>query len=375
MTLPKGIRRIPQGYQAFVKVRGRFLSKSFPPQTNLTVMKRWREEQRVRARLGAALLTAGATLRVDVAEYLEQVQTMPDLRNRRDDLARWVAVFGPDRIRKSITAGEIRKQLETWRAEGYAGNTLNHRRGALMHLWTVLDGKTAPNPARETPRYPDESLEAPPRALSAAACDLILASMAPSQTRARLELLRWAGWPPATIARLQPEDIRWDDAVRLRPRRKGKGAKGVWLPLLPQAWDALREFKRLGCWGTFSTSSARTRFRKAARRARRTLARAYAERTIDRAAARQLRAELLNVTPYMLRHSFGTLVAGTTKDDRAVQTLLQHADIRQTHRYTEATADPRAAAALERVAAALFGRKVAERLHETVDAAESGPKT
>ena len=44
---------------------------------------------------------------------------------------------------------------------------------------------------------------------------------------------------------------------------------------------------------------------------------------------------------------FLTLVAATTQDDRAVMVLAQHADIRQTHRYTQATADPRAAAALE----------------------------
>jgi hypothetical protein len=33
--------------------------------------------------------------------------------------------------------------------------------------------------------------------------------------------------------------------------------------------------------------------------------------------------------------------------------LLQHADIRQTHRYTKATADPRAADAIASVAARL----------------------
>lgn len=359
---PTGIFPTPDGkIRAFVRVhpgRGGLHSKVFPAGTGITHIKRWRENERARVTFAAYLPTTANTLAEDVRDYLAQVQTMPTLRHRRDDLARWVSVFGPTRERKSITAGEIRAQLERWRAAGYAANTCNHRRTALMHLWSVLDGKTAPNPARDVPRYADESRDAPPRALSQAAAALILDEMGDTQTRARLELYRWTGWDPATIARLEPTDIRWNDAVRVRPRRKGRGAAGVWLPLLPQAWDALRDFRRLGCWGEYSTSSARISFRVAAKNARRQIAMAYARRTVDRAAARLLRAELLDVTPKQLRHTFGTLVAGISRDERAVQTLLQHSDVRQTHRYTAATADPRAAAALEAVR-----RKVTGELH------------
>jgi len=352
---PKGIRRIATGWQAYIRIAGRFRSKVFPLATSIGHMRRWREDQRVRHRLGAALPppTAGelgSTLIEDIAAYLEQVATMPTLAWRKADLLLWIHALGADRDRRSITAGEIRAQLERWRAAGYAANTVNHRRTALMHLWTVLDGRSAPNPARDVPRYTDDSKDAPPRALSPAALAAVFAEMGESQTRARLELMRWTGWPQKQMARMEPGAIRWDEAVYVLPRRKGRGAAGVWLPLLPQAWAALREFKRLGCWGPFSTSSARKSFALAARKARRTLAAAYARRTIDRAEARRLRLELLSVTPYQLRHSFLTLIAATTQDDRAVQTLAQHADIRQTHRYTKATADPRAAAALAKVA-------------------------
>jgi integrase len=361
--LPTGIFKTDRGFRAFVRVRGTLRSECFAPGTSLTHMKRWREDQRSRDRFAAFLPAERATLAEDVKIYLPQVQTMPSFRQRVDDLNLWIAVFGPTRERKSITAGEIRTQLEKWRAAGYAANTCNHRRTALMHLWSVLDGKSAANPARDVPRYHDDSLDAPPRALSEAACELILACMPDCQTKARLVLFAWTGWPPAQMARLEPGDIRWNDAVRVRPRRKGKGAQGAWLPLLPQAWTALEAFRRLGCWGEFSTDSARKSFRLAARKARRLIAGAYARHEVDRAAARRLRLELLDVTPYQLRHSFGTLVAGTTGDERAVQTLLQHADVRTTHRYTEATADPRAAAALAKVAA-----KVTHRLQSEGDA-------
>jgi integrase len=334
---PTGIRRTPQGWQAYVHLRSGYRSKRFAPDATLTSMKAWRQEQRIREKLGAALPAPDSTLREDIRHYLEQIRTMPTLRYRRDDLALWLNVFGPDRDRRTITAGEIRAQLETWRAAGYAASTCNHRRTALMHLFTVLDGKSAPNPVRDVPRYTEEL--GPPRALSQAAIAAVLRELPTSQTRARLELMAYTGWPPAQIMRLRPEDIDWNRAVFVQARRKGRGAAGAWLPLLPAAWRALKAFKRLGCWGAYSTSSARRSFRLAAQKA-----------AASRRTPKAIRAELADVTPYQLRHSFLTLVAGITRDDRAVKVLAQHADIRQTHRYTEATADPRAVAALAAVA-------------------------
>lgn len=332
-----GIRRLPNGrWQAFVRVRGQFRSRCFPKETAIGLMKAWREEQRVRARLGATLPPAGATLAEDVRTYLAQVQTMPTLRHRTDDLTRWLAVLGRDRLRASITAREIRTQLEGWRADGYAPSTCNHRRTALMHLWSVLDGRSAPNPARDVPRYPEA--QTPPRALSPPAITALLAAMPRSQTKARLTLMAWTGWPQRQIMQLEPAHIRWNAAVYIQPRRKGHGAPGVWLPLLPKAWTALREFKRLGCWGPFSTSSMRKSLRLAAAHVR----------VHSRTSAR-LRAEVADVTPYQFRHSYGTLIAAITQDDRAVQVLLQHADIRQTHRYTRASVDPRVLAAIRKV--------------------------
>ena len=303
-------------------------------------MRRWREEQRVRVRLGATLPAPETTLREDMTHYLEQIQTMPTLQWRAADLALWLAVFGPDRDRRSITAGEIRAQLEKWRAAGYAASTCNHRRTALMHLWTVLDGRSATNPARDVPRYPEPPR--PPQALTGPAIEALLARMPPSQTKARLALLALTGWPQAQMARLEPADIRWHEAVYVKPRRKGKGVAGTWLPLLPEAWTALEEFKRLGCWGPFSASSMRKSLRLAAEKA-------CKDDELDKA----IKAELVDVTPYQFRHSFLTLVAGITQDDRAVMVLAQHADIRTTHQYTSGTVDVRAAAAIRKVVESL----------------------
>ncbi len=353
----KNCRRTVSGWQLYTRVRGEFVShhvKGDTPPSAIDV-RDWKHQQHaaIKFDMHAAGENAATTFAEDVATYLPLVRSMPSYRDRQDDLDRWIAVFGRQRARAAITPPMIRQQLETWRAEGYAPSTVNHRRTALMHLWTVLDGKSAPNPARDVPRY-REAL-ATPRALSSAAVTALLAAMPESQTKARLLVMAWTGWPQAQIARLEPGDIAWKKAVFIRGRQKGKGVAGVWLPLLPQAWTALRLFKRLGCWGTFSTSSMRASFRLAATKVAR-------NRTLPKA----VRQEVADITPYQLRHSFGTLIAGITQDDRAVKTLMIHSDIRQTHRYTNATVDARTAAA---ISLATFATK---RVSRRGRASESG---
>jgi len=68
------------------------------------------------------------------------------------------------------------------------------------------------------------------------------------------------------------------------------------------------------------------------------------------------RAKVPVFTPYALRHLFLTTVALATKDDRVVAELAQHADIRMTRRYTQASVDPRLTAGLKLVERALKTR-------------------
>jgi integrase len=181
-----------------------------------------------------------------------------------------------------------------------------------------------------------------------------------SQTKARLALMRWTGWPQGQIMRMQPGDIDWKKAVFVRARRKGKGVAGAWLPLLPQAWRVLRTFKRLGAWGDFSTGAARKSLRLAAEKIRK-----------DERIPAPIRIECEDVTPYQFRHTFGTMVAALTKDNRAVQALLQHGDVRQTERYTKAAVDPRVLEAMATVTTALKAPKPAD--HATAMPATENP--
>lgn len=339
----KCIRRVPRGWQTYVQIRGRFYSKRWKPNTPLITMKRWIEEKRVRIRLGHSLPPPASTLAEDIQHYLTQVRTMPTIKMRKSDLTLWLDVFGQDRDRSTITSGEIRAELERWKAEGYAASTVNHRRTALMHLWSVLDGKSAPNPARDVPRYESDDADGPARGVPLIVCATILTHMRRSQTKARLLVMTYTGWPQMTLERLEPSDIRWGEQVYMKRRRKGRGVKGEWLPLVPAAWRALEEFKKQGCWGTFSRDSMKRSFRVA-------VGRTLTDDQVSDEIKSLIRPD---IRPYDLRHAFGTMAALVTKDDTAVQKLMRHSDPRQTALYMKAAADPRVVAAIAKVAAAL----------------------
>lgn len=328
------------GWQVYTRVKGRFVSVLLPAQPTALEVREWVRQQHVAGKSPDLMLPAEQrerTFAEDVTDYLAAVATMPTIRWRTEDMARWVAVFGT-RPRQAITAVEIRQQLEAWRKD-YAANTVNHRRTAMLHFFSVTNGKAGANPVRDVPRYRDDSQDAPPKAIPLSAVKALLARMPDSATKARLSLMAWTSWPQAQIARLEPGDVDWKGKrVYVRPRRKGKGVGGRWVTVLPQAWTALRAMRRWDAWGAFSTSSARKSLRLAATHLR-------ASKTTPKA----VKAAVEDVTPYDLRHSLLTLIAAVTKDDRAVAAVALHADLRQAMRYSKAATDPRVTAALSQM--------------------------
>jgi len=257
---------------------------------------------------------------------------MPSYRFRADDIALWVRVFG-DRPRASIRTVEIRTQLAKWRAT-YAANTVNHRLTALKQMWSVLDEglePRPPNPVAVIQKERDTSMDRAPRALPPAVIRVLFAHMRPSATKARLQLMAWTGWPQQQIAEIDREkDVNWHDRKVFLGRNKGKGKRGEWIPLLPRGWAAFRMFARWRAWGPFSTDSLRKSLRLAATKVQ-----------ADDTVPADLRAQVTDITPYDLRHSFLTLVGLTTTDDRVTAFLGLHSDVRMVARYTKAATSPR----------------------------------
>jgi integrase len=352
----KGKRRHGTGWQVRVSVAGAGRScTQFPLEATEQEMQAWQEDERYRLLLIARRHrrdgTQAGTFAADAKRYLKAVAAMRDIKNRRKDIALWVQEFGPRR-RHSITADEIRAVRDRWLTVGpkhvyrkatrdraayweplekpLAGSTVNHRLRALSNLWTVLDGRRAPNPVREVPEA-DETPELP-RAIDYETITRILEALPDrgrperhqkrstvSLTKLRLRVMAWTGLPPAELMRLTAEHVDLErGAVLIEPRQKGKGVEPARLPLLPQAVEAFRDFAAANAWGKFSTSSVRQSFIRATR-------------NISPAGG---------LRPYDLRHSFGTQVFLSTGSLHAVGELLRHADKRTSRRYTLAAVDP-----------------------------------
>jgi integrase len=333
-----GIRKTKTGWQAYVWVAdpthpngGYQASKRFPPSTTPSEMKAWRNKRKY----GVVGSEQVVTFADDAAAYLQRdkVQRMPTAAERTRHITEWIARFG-SMERKDIPPHVIQAALDAMRGTMSAGS-VNKRRTALMDLWTVLDGRHQANPVKATRNYEEPHPE--PRAPALATVLQVLNAL-PAKTdygkkcRARLQVIAWTGWPHAIVKSLQETDrAHWQKGTAFIGRRKkGKGSRARWLPLLPQAKAALAEFHKADAYGHFSNSSLH-----------------------KRVTATCKALNIPRVRPYDLRHFFLTTVAVITRDERAVMELGLISSPEIARRYTEAATDPRVQAAVRQVAGKL----------------------
>lgn len=337
---------VSRGYgQAPVR---RLFAKDTPPR----IMQAWRADTQATLRLASKGRAKIGTFEADAKRYLISVKALPTIKDRKREIALWVAIFGRRR-RDDITSADIRAQRDLWMTSGRsaldgrppADNTINKRLRALSNLWTVLDGPKAPNPVRDVPEIEEDTPR--PRALDFETIAKVIDAMPDvgqakkgkerpdgSQSKARLRVLAYTGWSNSMLASLTPDDVNLEDGVARLPRRqKGKGAEAIFVPLVPEAVEALKEFARLNCWGKFSRRSLLTCWNRA-----------------------MLRLGLPARRVYDLRHSFGTALLTASKDEGAAQDLLQHADPRTTRGYTQQSVPPRLLAARDALAKHLKSR-------------------
>lgn len=326
----RGVYPHGTGWRAVVS-RGRsraVVTRHFPKDTPLATMQDWRKDEQAKARLQRKTRAAYGTFEGDAKRYLGMVAGLASFRDRKLDIERWIAVFGT-RARDTITPGDISAQRDRWAKEPratdddrpFAASTINHRLRALANLYTLLDGRRADNPALEV----EELSEPAPRvrAMPYQTVEAIIAALPDrgrpeagkrpkvSATKVRIRCLAYSQITPKQLMRLTPADLDLAHAgLHLPARAKGRGAAAVWVPLLPKAVAAFKDFHRLKLYGPFAYRSLR--------------------HTWDRAAKK---AGALGARPYDLRHSYGTLVYRATGSREAVQQLLQHASWDTSARY------------------------------------------
>ena len=256
----QGVYRDQWGLSATVKVGGKQRELRFPKDTGLRTIHAWQDEMRAALRSVKPARPRG-NFETDAKRYLAGVRMMPSYRERERNIELWIDEFG-SRRRDTITTDEIAAVLQRWEQRGYAASTLNHRRGALMHLWSSRDGQNADNPVARIPRYKEPCPE--PRGLSWDDVDRILAVMLErgqpvagrtlddaSKTKARLAVMGFTGLTQAQLKELRPQDVFWRElAIRAPGRSKGKGASAQVLPVTRRGLEALARFAGLDCWGT-----------------------------------------------------------------------------------------------------------------------------
>lgn len=336
----KGLRRHGAGWQTYCRVNGEFLSESWPLDTPTSEMTTWLRTQRATStRMRPA--TRGS-FEADAKAYLQRVTAMPTYKDRVRDIGLWVAIFR-GRRRRTITSAEIRGQRDVWLTEDYAGATVNHRLYALSNLWTVLDGRRAPNPVSEVPDAPVADPE--PRAVPYPLIRDILDALpdrghtptrgetipAHSKTKARLRVMAWTGLTNIELAHLEPRD--WDEVggtLFVRSRKKGTGGRSRIIPIGHEARQALTAFDAAGAWGEFRQSGIYEAFKRACRQV------AAREDTPE-----SVRRVLLELRPYDIRHSHATELYRVSGDVHAAAIILGHGSKKTTARYINGAVDER----------------------------------
>lgn len=339
----KYISHTPDGFRAQIRIRGKLHRQRFKKSTETAVIKSWILRTQLKHIDGPVRKTGHFD--DDARTYLAAVAAMPTYADRAKHIEEWIAVFGRMR-RTDITSDAIRAQLHRWRTEPrtvlltkrktdksprtrtitLSASAVNKRRTALMHLFTVLDGKSAHNPVKDVPKFREP--DALPKGLPYDAIAELWKVMGDTATRARLQVIAYTGIPHASLKQIRPEDVQGDRVI-VRGRQKGAGTVARVVPLTSPGILAFNAMHRNSAWGKFSNSQLRRDFRAAC------------------AKVPALKSIAHTLTTYDLRHSFGTEVYRVSGDMRATQVLMGHSSPTLTHRYTLAAVDPRVAEALK----------------------------
>lgn len=368
----RGIRRHGAGWQAEVRITGHPRSvQPFPLETDPVVMQAWRTKEKRRLRALTPHVATGGFADDARRKYLPARAAMPGIQERTRHIAIWIAEFG-NRVRSGIQSWEIaqvrdrwltvgpKRVCRRWRDDGIdrhgarwidvpeplSASQVTKRLRALENLWTVLDGRHAPNPVRDAGEPADVEPDA--RGLPYDVVEAILAQLPDrgrptgagkgtrprvSLTKLRLLVIAYAGLSHGEIAGLEAAHLQHlEDAVPsvwVKGRGKGKGTAGVEQPLTAEGAVAIRALVAAGGLGSFSPRSMWKSFQRACGK-----------------------LTLTGLRPYDLRHSYASEIFEKTGNLSTTQLLMRQRDPRTTLRYGRRALSPVLVAAIAQVRAA-----------------------
>lgn len=370
IPIAPGIYR--QGHQLIAEVRfgssrdgtQQRQQQGFPLGTAVNTMIAWQHRAKHDLITTSETPAARGSLAEDIPLYLAM---LPEAKYRTESgwvLQHWIDSPLGGMARRAIVRTDVVSQISRWLEAGAAVATVNKRLSRLRKLYHGLDGLDASTPTDRIKFLREPKPQ--PRDIPVHIIRLILDALPDvgranrgearptvSVTKIRLAVMAWTGIPTATLRRVRPRDLDLTQGrLYLQPRRKGQGADGVWVALLPEAVEAFQAFAAADLFGqSYSNSSIGKTWRIGIRRANLQAA-AHFEATGDHAWLTELEMLPPRCKPYDLRHSFGSEMYRRTGDIRAVSELLQHATLEMTKRYTQGAVSERVTAAIAKAAPA-----------------------
>lgn len=347
-------------FSVIVKVAGKPEEKRFPPGTPFDRLEDERDKLQGKARTKER--PRAGSLAADAREYLATIADKQKLKNQTMLMGHWTASYGRE-SRFALTKLKIEQQLATWEKAHVAASTCNKRLSALRSLFNTINGDNDPNPTIKVKKR--EEPDPQPRAIDYAIIDRIFAKMPDrgqptgggkgtrpkvNLTKLRLAFMAYTSLPPAQMAKIDPaKDLRIATLVdpesnqprkihmlRARPRRKGKGTKEDWLPLLTQAYEIIQLLIEHKALRKFSTQSARKTWQTACVKViREQLAAGETPIPHRYEADGEAISIVALIRPYDLRHSFLTQALRSNGNLAGVQRLGLHSDPRTALRYLE----------------------------------------
>jgi site-specific recombinase XerC len=320
------------GVSGVVTVRGHSDELRFASGTPLVEIRRALEKRRRVLEDQHPAIVRGSAAHV-IARYLRTLPKGPIRKDRLWLLKPWSLALGATNF-GAVSRGELTQVLEAWRHAGLSASRANKRISALRVAWrAIARDDSVPHPIERLRRFrePPAAVRGVPMEL----LELVTAAMPASASRARVRVLQWTGQPPALVMKMQPQHVRWltdPPELYVSPRRKGAGSADAWIPLVPSAVAALREFFKCKASGTFQTSALARSFKRGVKAAQRELRKQKRHDDV---------ARLNGIRLYDLRHSFATWFAQNTRDQWALAEYLRHAKLSTTDRYMRGASSAR----------------------------------
>jgi len=243
---------------------------------------------------------------------------------------------------ESLTPRDFRSYLGSLFDCGYSRSTVQRKLSAVRAFYSFLSrqGHISTNPLHLV-HTPKSERKLPRHLQYDRVYDLLEAPSTSNplgvRDRAILELLYASGLRVSELVTLDTEDLDWQESF---VRVTGKGNKDRIVPFGQEAYRALQVYLESG---RPALAAKRTRHPVASEDAEALFLNRLGGRLSQRGIQLMVRkyagelAQVSNVTPHTLRHSFATHMLEGGADLRTVQELLGHESLRTTQLYTHVT--------------------------------------